>query len=154
MATELTAGACSDRARTASRGAARRAGRQLIRLLLGAAVALGSVTAAAHWERADEVISEIRSPKVRDTFDIVEVARHENVPRLLVIRVGPGWHQASAPARRTAAEQWRARWRLAVPQGIVAVVDHATDGSLVNFSAHGHAILKDTPAPSPGYSDR
>lgn len=138
----------------ATHGDTQRSCRWAILLVTAAALASGPVPATGHWERAEDVIAELRSPKVRSTFDIVEVARHEGVPRLLVIRVGQGWHDVAPPTRRTNAEQWMTRWRHAVPQGIVAIVDNTTGDSVVNFDAHGHAILKDAAVTSRGSSSR
>jgi hypothetical protein len=97
----------------------------------------------AHWLAADDVMRELRAPVNRERFDVTRVDRHAGLDRLLVIRVGPGWRRAAPAARREAAEFWLARWRHAVPQGIVAVLDTSTDKSLVNFDAKGRATLTD-----------
>ena len=108
-------------------------------VLLAAAVG----GAAAHWLTADDVMRELREPATRESFDVIRIERHPDLERLLVIRVGPGWQRVAAAARREAAESWLARWRHAVPQGIVAVLDAATDRSLVNFEPGGRATLTD-----------
>ena len=108
--------------------------------VLVAAVVGGAV---AHWLTADDVMTELRQPAARERFDVIRVERHPDLERLLVIRVGPGWQRVAAAARREAAESWLARWRHAVPRGIVAVLDAATDRPLVNFEPGGRATLTD-----------
>jgi hypothetical protein len=95
--------------------------------------------AFAHSPRPEDVIAQLSTPAVRQQYDVREVARDTTVPRLLVVRVGPGWTAASVAERRSAAEQWLRNWRHAVPQGILAIVDVAGGRALVNFDAHGNA---------------
>jgi len=102
------------------------------------------VTAAvAHWLAAEDVVTELRDPAYRERFGVTRVDRHPDLERLLVIRVGPGWQRVAPATRRQTAESWLARWQLAVPQGIVAVLDAASDRSLVNFDPGGRATLTD-----------
>jgi hypothetical protein len=106
-------------------------------------MAHGLTGATAHSVDPDSVVRELRAPAVRERFDVTAVARHADLPRLLVIRVGTGWHRVAAGSRREAAETWLARWRHATPQGIVAILDDASGRSLVNFDVGGRALLED-----------
>jgi hypothetical protein len=121
-------------------------------LLAAAGLAGTPKGAPAHWERAEQVIAEIGASPLRETFGIAEVTRHPTLPRLLLIRVGPRWVEVAPSKRRAAAEQWAARWRNAVPQGVVAILDATTDRPLVNFDAEGGAVLKGPPDVSSGSS--
>ena len=109
--------------------------------------------ARAHQLQPGHVISEIRSSPANDVFGIREVTRDPRLPRLLVIRVGPRWTTVPASERRSVAERWMAHWRETVAQGIVAIVDAATDRSLVNFDAEGRARLTDVPDITPAPRD-
>jgi len=128
----------------------RTAAAHLVRAALAACVVAAGVTfvvqvpgAGAHRLAAEEVLTELRAPAYRERFDVIRVDRLPGLERLLVVRVGSGWRRAAPAARREAAESWWVRWRHAVPQGIVAVLDAATDRSLVNFDAQGRAALTD-----------
>jgi hypothetical protein len=108
-----------------------------------AGLAAHTPSVAAHWQTAEDVVEELRAPAYREQFDVTRVDRHPDLERLLVIRVGPGWRRVAAATRRKAAASWLSRWRHAVPQGIVAVLDASSDRSLVNFDSDGHAALTD-----------
>jgi hypothetical protein len=110
---------------------------------VGLALTVQVPVVGAHWPAAEEVLTELRAPAYRERFDVIRVDRLPGLDRLLVVRVGPGWRRAAPATRREAAESWLVRWRHAVPQGIVAVLDAATDQSLVNFNAEGRAALTD-----------
>jgi hypothetical protein len=98
-------------------------------------------TAGAHRPGPDDVRAHILA--ARRQFGITAVERHADLPRLLVIRVGPEWGGAPIAIRLQAAEDWLSRWRHATPQGVVAIVDAASDRPLVNFDANGRATIKD-----------
>lgn len=106
-------------------------------------LALAAIDARAHWQTPEQVIAELRAVALRDAYGITEVTRHPDLPRLLVIRVGPRWSEVDPSKRRAAAEKWMARWRHAVPQGIIAILENGTDRSLVNFDTEGRAVLTD-----------
>jgi hypothetical protein len=112
-------------------------------LLVAVGLACATRGADAHWLRPEQVIAELQDGALRKAYGITEVARHPNMPRLLVVRVGPGWAQLDPSKRRVAAEKWMARWRHVVPQGIIAILENGTDRSLVNFDAQGRAVLTD-----------
>ena len=64
------------------------------------------------------------------------------------------WDAASAAARIELAEEWLETWRHNVPEGIRAILDAATEQSVVNFDGLGHARLRAvapglTPSPEP-----
>ena len=81
-------------------------------------------------------------------FDVREVRRDPDLPRLLVIRVGPRWSEVPAGQRIEWAEEWHHLWRSTIANGILAVLDSATEDPLVNFDADGRATLKTTRAPT------
>ena len=83
---------------------------------------------------------------MRASYDVTDVVRAENLPRLLIVRVGRGWASVDSLRRVSAAEEWYQLWRDAVPDGILGVVD-AADQPLVNFDASGRARLR-APGPS------
>lgn len=116
---------------------------------MAGALACATVIARAHWVQPEQVIAQLRVPALRQAFGITEVTRHPDLPRMLVIRVGPRWTEVAAPQRRAAAERWRHLWRHSVPQGILAILDAATDRSLINFDAEGRAMLRGAPAGVP-----
>jgi hypothetical protein len=77
----------------------------------------------------------------RSEIGIASAVRDPRLPRLLVVRVGPRWHELPGDRRQMLAETWCAGWRHAVPQGIVAVLDAATDRSVVHCGRDGTARL-------------
>ena len=111
--------------------------------MLGALLALGTVTgvARAHTVTPDEVVARLDGAAVRASYDVVGAKRLDGLPRLLVVRVGPGWREVPADKRRAAAEEWAEDWRHAVAQGVVSIVDAASGDTVVNFDAHGRAHL-------------
>jgi len=118
-----------------------------------AGMALVAATAAAHRVRPADVIARLQSPEVRARYDIVSVTPSPKLSRLVLIRVGPKWHDVPADQRIDAAERWQHLWRDSTPGGIVAILDAANDAPLVNFDADGHATLKE-PAASGDKDDR
>lgn len=124
-------------------GAAR--ARSLVRAAaLGAALAAFAAGAArAHWLDPDQLVAELRSDRLA-AVGVVGAERDARLPRLLVVHVGPGWDAVTPDARRDLAEAWRAHWREALPDGVLAIVD-AGGRSRVGFDPGGHAQLHDPP---------
>ena len=96
----------------------------------------------AHALSVDQVIAQLRAPDMVEAFDVVSVDRSADLDRLLLVRVGPGWQRADPALRREASQKWLHMWRAATRNGIVAVVDAASEVSLVGFDADGRATLK------------
>lgn len=106
------------------------------------AVLLGSPgPSLAHSPTVGEAIAEVRSGEARQPVGVVEVEQSQELGRMLVIRVGEGWDRAPAARRRAAAERWWTSWRRVVDNGIVAVVDHASQASRVSYDRQGRAQL-------------
>ncbi len=111
-------------------------------------LAVPALRASAHWLQPEQVVARLRAPELRDGFGVVAVERSEKLPRLLIVRVDARWSEASPERRRAAAEAWLRDWRESSPQGVLAIVDAASEGSLVSFDANGRAHLKDPPRSS------
>jgi hypothetical protein len=108
---------------------------------LAVALLLGAPAASlAHWVSPDDVVAGLRDPATRRAFGVVDVSRDARLPRLLVVKVGPGWDGVDPELRRQAAEAWHELWREAAPAGVLAIVD-AGGRSLVGFDALGRARL-------------
>jgi hypothetical protein len=120
---------------------------------VGAVSCLLAAATAAHSVRPEDVVARLQSPELRARFDILSVAPNPKLPRLVLIRVGPKWHDVPNGDRIHAAEQWQHLWRDSMPGGIVAILDAASDAPLVNFDAEGHARLK-APIRRGGEDDR
>ena len=105
-------------------------------------VVLRSASTEAHTISVDTFLAVLRSPTAREQLGVEEVERNPDLPRLLLIRVGPGWERAPAEKRRGIAEAWLRDWCDIVPQGIIAILDRESGKSLVSFDAEGHASLK------------
>ena len=121
-----------------------------MKLLLGSTALVLAAAAAAHAHHAtpEEVVTQLRGEEVRRAFDITSVERSADLPRMLLVRVGPAWTKVDPAQRVAAAERWYALWRDAVPNGIVAIVDTA-EHPLVNFDPGGRAHLRDAgPVPT------
>ena len=102
---------------------------------------LGSAPAArAHWIEPGDVTSQLLARETSERFGILSAAPHEQLARLLVVRVDRRWEAVDPRLRRAAAEQWFTRWREATPQGVLAVVDES-DQPRVRFDGHGRASL-------------
>jgi len=110
-----------------------------------------AATAHAHWLSPEEIINGLaNNPRVHDTVGVTEVYRDKHLPRLLIIKVRRAqWETLPAPSRLKLAEEWFGTWRHNVPQGIVAILDAATDHSLIAYDGTGHATLKDPPTAAP-----
>lgn len=116
----------------------------------------GTTDAHAHWMRPDEIVAGLAADtQLRERFGVVAVHIEPQLPRLLVIKVDrTRWEAASPDTRTKLAEEWLETWRHNVPEGIVAVLDAATEQSVVNFDGFGHARLRAvvpalTPPPQP-----
>lgn len=107
-----------------------------------------AATAAAHWVSPEDVVRELNVPALRDSLGIVNAARDERTPRLLIVRVGDRWYALSGSLRRAQAEQWRAVWRHNVAQGIVAVLDDRSERSVVRFGRDGRVATLAARAPA------
>ena len=109
---------------------------------LAASTVAFTAPATAHWVQPEEIIRRLDSGETRKAFGIEEVKRDPSLPRLLVVRVGPGWSDVAAAQRIEAAEEWNHMWRSSVPSGILAILDAHSDKALVNFDTKGNAVLK------------
>jgi hypothetical protein len=103
-------------------------------LRLAALVVLVARAALAHSESPEAIVADLGRPVQRTRLGIERVVRDERNPRVLVVRVGAAWYELPAEVRRKRAGQWLARWRHAVPQGVVAVLDAASDRPVVQFN--------------------
>lgn len=119
-------------------------------LLLGwAGAASVAAPAAAHWVRPEQVVALLRQPELGACCGVVGVERSEALPRLLLVRVDGRFRALPATRQIELAEQWWHLWRSASPQGVLAIVDAATDASLVSFDPEGRARLRPPPTADP-----
>ncbi len=72
---------------------------------------------------------------------VTRAERDPTNPRVLVVRVGPSWFVLDAGERLARARRWRDDWRHAVPQGVVAILDAASQAPVVGFGARGTVHL-------------
>jgi hypothetical protein len=87
------------------------------------ALVLVAASARAHTPAPEEVVASLAAPAARAATGVERVERARANPRVLLIHVGAAWPAIPRAARATAAAEWRERWRHAVPQGVVAVLD-------------------------------
>jgi hypothetical protein len=99
-----------------------------------------AVSAWGHTLAPEEIVASLTEPGSRVVAGIERAERDPRNPRLLVVRVGAPWFALSSKARAEAAADWYATWRRAVPQGIVAVLDGATDRVVVRFGRAGAVV--------------
>ena len=114
---------------------------------------VGTAGAHAHWMRPEDIVAGLANDaQLHDRLGVVAVHIEPQLPRLLIIKVDRArWDTVSPEARTTLAEEWLETWRHNVPEGIVAVLDAATEQSVVNFDGLGHARLRELRAlPTPG----
>ena len=105
-------------------------------------MALGRAGGArAHTVAPQEILAQLRAPAVREACGVEDATRLENLPRLLLVRVGSRWRDVPAEKRRAVAEEWARAWEHAVPQGILSIVDASSGDAVVNFDALGNAHL-------------
>lgn len=118
-------------------------------MLLALAVTSPPTIAWAHSVSPGAVVSRINGDDMKQAVGVVSAAADAKLERLLVIRVGAGWHSADPELRRRVAEKWRHLWRDATTNGIVAVIDDQTEQSLVGYSITGavtlHALTEHAP---------
>jgi hypothetical protein len=103
------------------------------------------ITASAHHITPDQMIQSLINTGAKQKFDITAAERSTDLPRMLIIRVGPGWTGVYPTRRVLAAEEWYQMWRDAVPNGVLAIVN-AAERPVVNFDPQGRATLRDSPA--------
>jgi hypothetical protein len=120
---------------------------RFIRIAVGLVVLATAGPAVSHQETPEIIVADLGSAKAREASGIVRVVRDTTQPRLLVVRVGDAWWKLPAEVRRDRASEWGTRWRHAVPQGIVAVVDAKTEQPVVRFGPRGEVVGI---APAPG----
>ena len=103
----------------------------------------GERAAAAHSLKPEQIVHGLASdPALRDSAGVVRVRQDPKLPRLLLIEVTRSrWETVAAADRTRVAEEWWETWRHNVPSGVVAVLDTATQRSLVNYDAQGRARL-------------
>ena len=108
---------------------------------LGAALLLTFThgTVHAHWLKPEEIIAGLNQDEVlRDHLGLVKAYTEPKLPRLLVIKVRRDvWDKVAAEKRLAMAQLWYETWRHNVDEGIVAIVDAATEKSLVHFDPNG-----------------
>lgn len=105
--------------------------------------------AAGHAPPPAGVVAAIDGEASRRAWGVEGARRDAQTPRLLVIRVGPGWYARPIAARRAQAAEWLRVWRHAVERGVVAVVDGRTAAAVVRFGPGGQ-VLEVAEAPRPG----
>jgi hypothetical protein len=105
-----------------------------------ALLALLAASASAHTIAPEELVALLTAPAARVAAGVDRAARDPQNPRLLVVRVAPHWFALPSQARAEAAADWWATWRRAVPQGVVAVLDGATDRVVVRFGRAGAVV--------------
>lgn len=114
--------------------------RLAVALAAGLAAFAAAGPAGAHTESPETVVADLGSPQAAEQSGIARVERDARQPRLLVVRVGEGWWKLPTEVRRDRARGWADRWRHAVPQGIIAVLDARTDRPVVRFGARGEVV--------------
>ena len=114
----------------------------------GALALVVSAPAAAHWLNPDQIVHGLASdPALRDIAGVVRVRQDPKLPRLLLVEVTRSrWETVPSADRTRVAEEWWATWRHNVPSGVVAVLDTATQRSLVHYDAQGRAQLVENAA--------
>ena len=100
-------------------------------------VVLACAPAWAHTPAPEDVVATIAEPAARVAAGVERAQRDVRNPRVLLVRVGPTWFAQPREARAAAAAEWRGAWRRAVPDGVVAVLDAATDRAVVRYGPGG-----------------
>ena len=96
--------------------------------------------AAAHWLPPEAVVARLNSEPVRRRWGVERAERDAKAPRLLIVRVGKRWYELPAAIRKAEAGEWLGDWRHNVPQGVVAVLDAASDQPVVQFGPGGRIL--------------
>jgi len=105
---------------------------------LGAVLTMAFVARAwAHAPSPDDVVASLVAPAARVAAGVERVERDTTNPRLLLVRVGPGWFALPRDARAEMAAEWHESWRRAVPQGVIAILDARTDRAVVRYGRGG-----------------
>ncbi len=119
-------------------------------------LAIAAAMASAHWLTPHEIVAGLANDRqLRDTVGVTGVRNDPKLPRLLIVTVRREvWDRVPEADRIKLAEEWLDTWRHSVPEGVVAVLDAATEQSVVNFDGLGHARLREvapvlTPSPDP-----
>ena len=94
----------------------------------------------AHTPAPEDVVATIAEPAARVAAGVEQAARDLRNPRVLLVRVGPEWFARPRDARAAVAAEWRDAWRRAVPDGVVAVLDAATDRAVVRWGPGGAVV--------------
>jgi hypothetical protein len=102
-----------------------------------ALVLLVCASAWAHTPAPEDVVATIAEPAARVAAGVERAERDMRNPRVLLVRVGPDWFARPRDARAAAAAEWRDAWRRAVPDGVVAVLDGASDRAVVRWGRGG-----------------
>jgi hypothetical protein len=105
-----------------------------------------AVSARAHWVPPEAILAELNADAQRQRTGVERAVRDAAVPRLLVVRVGERWYKRPADVRRIEVGEWRETWRHTVAQGVVSVLDAATDRPVVRFGPGG-AVIDVAPGP-------
>lgn len=117
--------------------------RVFLSAVIASALVVGAATGAvAHFITADEAVAAIKKGALGAGLELLSVAPHNELPRMLVVRVGADWPQHGPALRLRLAAEWRALWREATNQGLVAIVDEAGT-SLVSFDGNGAVQLRE-----------
>ena len=98
---------------------------------------LACAPAWAHTPAPEDVVATIAEPAARVAAGVERAERDMRNPRVLLVRVGSAWFARPRDARAAAAAEWRDAWRRAVPDGVVAVLDAATDRAVVRWGPGG-----------------
>jgi hypothetical protein len=98
------------------------------------------VPAWAHTPAPEDVVAMIAEPVARVAAGVERAERDMRNPRVLLVRVGPEWFARPRDARAAGAAEWRDAWRRAVPDGVVAVLDAATDRVVVRWGPGGAVV--------------
>lgn len=96
-----------------------------------------AVPAAAHWVSPESIVAGVNADETRRRWGVETAERDAKTPRLLVIRVGPGWYARSVPDRTAQAAAWYDFWHHNVPRGIVSILDAKSETPVVQFGRGG-----------------
>ena len=101
--------------------------------------------ARAHAPTPASMLGALNAPEARTALGIERAERDQKNPRVLVVRVGPRWFALAGADRVLQARCWHDDWRRAVPQGVVAVLDTASDAPVIGFGPRDTVFLRDAP---------
>ena len=122
-----------------------RSAQRRLRAALGAVALLAAATAPAlaHWLSPKEITGGLnQNQPLKERTGLVSAREDPDLPRLLVIKMNrERWLTVPPEQRLFLAQQWYDDWSHNVEEGIVAILDAATDKPLVNYDAAGKARL-------------